>query len=66
MKVYKVIQNGDWCAYATPDDAFQRLITELESGLDDLEIGQRTPDIHIVVDEMTEEEYNNLPAFDGF
>jgi hypothetical protein len=66
MKVYKVTQDGEWCAYAKLDDAFQHLVDELESTICDLVVGQRTPDIHIEVDEMTEEEYASLPEFDGF
>ncbi|WP_373325654.1 hypothetical protein [Sporomusa paucivorans] len=66
MIVYKVTSDGTWCALKTIDQAVEMVAIEMEAALDSMEPGDETPSFKIVVDEMTEEEFENLPEFDGF
>ena len=55
MKVYRLIKDGQWCAYSDIDD--------LAIEIDEMEAGDKAK---IIVMDMTEEEYKNLPEFKGW
>ena len=66
MKVYKVTADGTWCAYDNLARAVEFMAVEIETEAESLEQGQTTMNYCIEVCEMTEEEYANLPEFNGF
>lgn len=62
MKVFKISlpHNGSgWCAFQTAEDA----IADIRSYLDDETSGFR---VTLEIAEMTEEEFKNLPEFEGW
>ncbi|SMC63916.1 hypothetical protein [Sporomusa malonica] len=66
IKIYKVCSDSNWCAFKTIDSAVALIAAEIEAEAEDMKIGEETRGYYIAVTEMTEEEYDNLPDFNGF
>lgn len=67
MLVYKVTVDGVSCIYDSLDNAVDMVNEDMKNELShNAKKGDCTNQYYIEVDEMTEEEYKNLPEFDGF
>lgn len=62
MKCYKLEINGSYLISHNIDDIMETLKFEIQEGV---KIGENIQ-CEVYVLEMSEEEYNNLPEFDGF
>ncbi len=63
---WKVTDGENYCAWETFFEAKDFLELEMEYQLDILEHGEDSPKLYIEECFMTEEEFNNLPEFEGF
>lgn len=69
MLVYKVKAYNSGCEYIAKkiDDAIEVIADNLQDDLSYKPMaGDASKQYHIEVEEMTEEEFNDLPKFDGF
>lgn len=62
IKVYKLEINGSYLISHNLDDIMETLKLEIEEGV---KVGENIQS-EIYVLEMNEDDYNNLPEFDGF
>ena len=66
MKIFKVLCDGNWCAFSKLSDALELICTEVEASVDSLEVGDCSYSFSVEVDEMTQKEFDELPEFEGF
>lgn len=60
-KVFKLELNGSWLI----DQNYDNILETIKNEIEELELNE-PQDFKISLIEMSEEEYNNLPEFEGF